>query len=169
MKNFISVLIVFLSYSFAFSQNSFKTIVKDSISAIPLVGVTAQFKEINSTTITNEIGAIEFNNIPDGKHTLMLSFVGYKTFMKTIEFPLLENIESLLLQIDEESKELDEIIVQGTRNNRTLSKIPTRVEVLTEEIDEAATMDPSKVAHLLHTQYRNSSTTNFCYEQYRQC
>ena len=48
-----------------------------------------------------------------------------------------------------ESEELDEIVVQGTRNNRTLSKIPTRVEVLTEEIDEAATMDPSKVAHLL--------------------
>jgi iron complex outermembrane receptor protein len=44
---------------------------------------------------------------------------------------------------------LDEVIVQGTRSNRSIAKIPTRVEVLTEEIDEAATMDPSKIAHLL--------------------
>lgn len=44
---------------------------------------------------------------------------------------------------------LDEIIVQGTRSNRSIANVPTRVEVLTEEIDEAATMDPSKIAHLL--------------------
>ena len=44
---------------------------------------------------------------------------------------------------------MDEVIVQGTRSNRSIAKIPTRVEVLTEEIDEAATMDPSKISHLL--------------------
>jgi outer membrane receptor for ferrienterochelin and colicins len=47
------------------------------------------------------------------------------------------------------SEVVHEVIVQGTRSNRSIAKVPTRVEVLTEEIDEAATMDPSKVAHLL--------------------
>ena len=50
---------------------------------------------------------------------------------------------------DGASEELGEIVVEGTRSNRSIGNTPTRVEVLTEEIDEAATMDPSKVAHLL--------------------
>lgn len=45
--------------------------------------------------------------------------------------------------------EMEEIVVEGTRTSKSIADIPTRVEVLTEEIDEAATMDPSKVAHLL--------------------
>lgn len=45
--------------------------------------------------------------------------------------------------------QLDEIIIEATRGNKTIDNIPTRVEVLTEEIDEASTMDPSKIAHLI--------------------
>ena len=51
--------------------------------------------------------------------------------------------------MDSDEELLDEIIVEGTRSNRSIDDVPTRVEVLTEEIDEASTMDPSKVAHLL--------------------
>ena len=45
--------------------------------------------------------------------------------------------------------EIDEIIIEVTRGNRTVANLPTRTEVLTEEIDEAASMEPSKISHLI--------------------
>ena len=43
-------------------------------------------------------------------------------------------------------------MVVSSRANRSVANIPSRIEVITDEIEEAATMDPSKIAHLLmHT------------------
>ena len=44
---------------------------------------------------------------------------------------------------------IEEVQVEATRTNRSIANIPTRTEVLTEEIDEAASMEPSRIAHLL--------------------
>jgi len=64
-----------------------------------------------------------------------------------LNFPLEQVIPMVCLE--PLNVEMEQILVVGTRSNRSIAKIPTRVEVLTEEIDEAATMDPSKIAHLL--------------------
>ena len=74
--------------------------------------------------------------------------MGYRTLELEVYFPLSQPIEVVFLAPNREN-ELGEVIVQGTRSNRSIAQTPTRVEVLTEEIDEAATMDPSKIAHLL--------------------
>lgn len=129
-------------------QNTFKTTVKDSLTNQKLVGVNVAIKGTQLAASSNENGEIEISNIPNGKQILVFTFIGFVTLEKTIDFPQTTTIPDILLLADE-SETLDEVIVQGTRNNRTISKIPTRVEVLTEEIDEAATMDPSKIAHLL--------------------
>lgn len=39
--------------------------------------------------------------------------------------------------------------MEATRTNRSVANVPTRTEVLTEEIDEAASMEPSRIAHLI--------------------
>ena len=44
---------------------------------------------------------------------------------------------------------IEEIKVEATRTNRSVANVPTRTEVLTEEIDEAASMEPSRIAHLI--------------------
>lgn len=86
-------------------------------------------------------------------------------FISQLLFQSLYSQTKVLIDTSKKKEEhLEEIIIQGTRNNRTIAKTPTRVEVLTEEIDEAATMDPSKVAHLLtHStgiQVQQTSATN---------
>ncbi len=40
-------------------------------------------------------------------------------------------------------------MVEATRTNRSIANVPTRTEVLTDEIDEAASMEPSRIAHLI--------------------
>lgn len=148
MRNYLLLLTVLYGMNSAFSQNTFKTIVKDSIKNQKISSVNVIMKGTQLGASSNEKGEIEINNVPNGKQIFVFSFLGYKTLEIEIDFPQTSVIETILMQ-EVESEELEEVVVQGTRNNRTLSKIPTRVEVLTEEIDEAATMDPSKVAHLL--------------------
>jgi outer membrane receptor for ferrienterochelin and colicins len=148
MRNYLIFFALLFGIQFSFSQNTFKTTVKDSITNQNISGANIIIKGTQIGASSNEKGEITLNNVPNGKQVLIFSFIGYRTLEIEIDFPQTSIIETVFLHEDE-SEELEEIVVQGTRNNRTLSKIPTRVEVLTEEIDEAATMDPSKVAHLL--------------------
>lgn len=130
------------------SQNLLRAIVKDSSNDIPISGVTAFFKGLNRGAGSDSLGMIYISDIPDGRHILYLSHVGYFGRHISLDFPLaVTDLVIILLTPDEEA--IEEVVIQGTRSNRSIANTPTRVEVLTEEIDEAATMDPSKIAHLL--------------------
>ena len=148
MTKYIIIFLMLFSIQKAFSQNTFKTIVRDSLTSETLIGANASLKGTSNGAVSNEKGEIILSNIPNGKQIIRFSYVGYKTAEQEFEFPLSQPIETIFLSSNTENH-LGEVIVQGTRSNRSIAKIPTRVEVLTEEIDEAATMDPSKIAHLL--------------------
>jgi iron complex outermembrane receptor protein len=148
MTKYIIIFLMLFSTQKAFSQNTFKTIIKDSLTNETLIGANASLKGTSNGAVSNEKGEIILSNIPNGKQIIRFSYVGYKTAEQEFEFPLSQPIETIFLSSNTENH-LGEVIVQGTRSNRSIAKIPTRVEVLTEEIDEAATMDPSKIAHLL--------------------
>jgi iron complex outermembrane receptor protein len=133
--------------TFAFGQHTFTTILKDSAAAELLSGATAKIKNTGKGAVADKNGIITIENIPSGQQIIVISCIGFETLYLSLDFPLQQNIPSIYLE--PVNKEMAEIVVVGTRSNRSIAKIPTRVEVLTEEIDEAATMDPSKIAHLL--------------------
>lgn len=146
INTYCSLLVLLLS-SITFGQNTFKTQLKDSLHNEDLIGVTVQLKGTRNGALSNLNGEIELTNIPNGRQTLIFSYVDHETLEIVLKFPLLNEIPIIFLAGIK--LELDEVIVTATRSNRSIANTPTRVEVLTEEIDEAATMDPSKVAHLL--------------------
>ena len=74
--------------------------------------------------------------------------LGYALNEQVYNFPLTAN-DTIKIGLTEKTDSVEEVVVQGTRSNRSIARTPTRVEVLTEEIDEASTMDPSKIAHLV--------------------
>ena len=148
MTKYFFIFLILFSLQNVFSQNTFKTIIKDSSTTEILIGARASIKGTNNGALANADGEIILSNILNGKQIIRFSYVGYKTVEQEFEFPLRQQIEVVFLSSNTENL-LDEVIVQGTRSNRSIAKIPTRVEVLTEEIDEAATMDPSKISHLL--------------------
>lgn len=121
--------------------------VKDSATNEVLVGASVILKGTGTGKNTDENGKVILINIPGGEQTFIIRMPGYKEKEMRFTFPKGDDLEIIFLT--EEMGKLEEIVIEGTRSNRSIDNIPTRVEVLTEEIDEASTMDPSKIAHLI--------------------
>lgn len=130
------------------AQNTFNAIIKDSLTNEPLQAVTVSIKNTVITSKSTESGKVKIVNIPIGPQVVIISYVGYKTKETVFSFQF-QDTTTIEILLSPEEGNLEEVVIQGTRSNRSIANTPTRVEVLTEEIDEAATMDPSKVAHLL--------------------
>ncbi len=145
MKKILLLLLLIVS-NYLHAQNQLEIIIKDSLTQEPLVGATVLIKGTSFGQSANLDGKIFLTNLPDSIQNYIVRMVGYKEKVYRFSAKGIESVKFLLIP---DIEELNEIIIEGTRSNRSIDDIPTRVEVLTEEIDEASTMDPSKVAHLL--------------------
>lgn len=149
MKKSLLFLLISLCYGIpVFSQHTFKAILKDSVTLEPLVGAAAVIKGTGTGASADLNGEITLANVPGGRQTIVFSYLGYHASEHTYTFPLSGSLPLTIL-LSPAVDVLDELIIEATRGNKTIDNIPTRVEVLTEEIDEASTMDPSKIAHLI--------------------
>ncbi len=148
MKKILLFLFAITICSSITAQNTFKAIIKDGKTKELLIGATASVAGTRNGAITNEYGFVEINNIANGKQTIQVSMLGYALNEQVYNFPLTAN-DTIKIGLTEKTDSVEEVVVQGTRSNRSIARTPTRVEVLTEEIDEASTMDPSKIAHLV--------------------
>jgi outer membrane receptor for ferrienterochelin and colicins len=128
------------------AQNTYRVIIRDKTTNENLVGAVVQLQGTQNAMTTDRNGEVQLINITDSVQVIVITILGYETFNDTVSFPT--NDKRIVYMVPE-SKIMDEVIVEGTRSNKSIDNIPTRVEVLNEEIDEASTMDPSKIAHLL--------------------
>ncbi len=146
-KNFLTLFFILCSIA-PFAQNTFTAQIKDTISGEPLIGASIALKGTAIGTMADTQGKLTLDNIPNGEQTLMFSFIGYETKAMNFTFPLPVNGRIVIFMHPSE-EELEEIIIEATRANRSVANLPTRTEVLTEEIDEAASMEASKISHLI--------------------
>lgn len=145
---FIYTALLLLCSTLSWAQNSFTAIVEDADSNEPLPGATVQIEGTDIGAVADLNGKVSLNAIPDGTHTLLFSYVGYESRQQEILFPY-QGQQPLMVRL-ESGEELEEIIVTATRGSRTLSDIPTRVEVLAaEELGEKAVMNSTNIAMLL--------------------
>ncbi len=128
------------------AQENIRFVVRDSATQLAIEDVQVVLKGSGRGTITDSLGNAFIENLSNGLNTFVFQAHGYQLFTLEIALPLKSVMDVFLVS---EEQELEEIIVEGTRSNKSISNSPTRVEVLTEEIDEASTMDPSKIAHLI--------------------
>lgn len=145
MKKVIAFLFLTIPF-FSNAQFVFTGFITDKITGEPIVGATVLNKETGKGTVTDAEGKFSLGGLSVTDTSFVIRYVGYK---EIIFYTAVLNNTPLKIMMEPDEELLDEIIVEGTRSNRSIDDIPTRVEVLTEEIDEASTMDPSKVAHLL--------------------
>lgn len=150
----ITVLVMALLYTaIAFSQNTFKAIIKDAKTNEILIGATAILPGTKIGATSDTVGVIILNNIPDGKQVIQFRYVGYETRLDTLTFPFTQSQPMLILLQAEgkgEGKELAEVVIGATRSSRTIANIPTRVEVISgEELDEKGNMKPGDIRMLL--------------------
>lgn len=150
--------LLFLGF-YSQGQNQIQFQILDSESKEPLPGANVLIKGTNIGESANFEGYIILNNVPNGIFQVQISFVGYQSKSQPIEVP--NSNASIIIYLEEAESTLEEIYVEATRANKTISNLPTRTEVLTDEIDEAASMEPGRVSHLLtHTTGVQVQTTS---------
>ena len=146
MKYIFCFLILLLSGMLK-AQGTCNILVRDSITKELIYGVKAVIKGLKIGAITNQAGLAVIKDVPNGTQTIMYSSIGYTSKENLIEIED-GGVLQLTVILAPIAQELDEVYIEATRANRTVANLPTRTEVLTEEIDEAASMEPSKIAHL---------------------
>lgn len=160
MKSTLLLITILLNLSWALAQNKFSATLKDAETNESLIGVKVF---VNGTQIggsTDSEGKILLSNIPIGEQEITFSYIGYEQQKITYSFPVSENLVQTIL-LKPISDQLDEIILVSSRANRSIGRLPTRIEALTDEIDEAASMEPSRISHLItHTTGVQVQTTS---------
>ena len=103
-----TILIIFYFIGFAFSQEgTVYGFITDEKSGEALIGANVFIQETGVGMATDFNGYYVLQDIPGGKHSIMVSYVGYKVFRKSIELGADESLK-LDIQLLEELLELNQ-------------------------------------------------------------
>ncbi len=131
------------------AQNTFEVTVIDKNDGEPMIGVTAKVADAGVTAVSGVDGKVALKGVPDGRHAVTFSYIGYEDETREYTFPMRDG-ERPTVEMREDEEELEEIVVQTTRGTRTIESVPTRVEFISgEELDEKASMKPGDIRMLL--------------------
>lgn len=83
----------------------------------------------NIGTQANEDGKFTLTHAPDGKQTIQVTSVGYKTKLLTVHISA-EKSNNLLIEIEEENTQLNEVVVTGTMKETTVNESPAPIQIL---------------------------------------
>lgn len=147
-KQYVLTVFILLISLIGFAQNNVNVIVLDSVTNQSVMNAEVSLAATGNKVYTDFKGNALLTDIPNGNQSLLISYAGYKSVVLNLSFPLSDSsTKKIFLSANE--LELDELVIEATRAHKPVADLPTRTEVLTEEIDEAASMEPSKIAHLI--------------------
>lgn len=153
MKRLFVLVAALLYTALAYSQNTFKAVIKDGKTNEPLIGATVLLQGTTQGATSDTAGRISLSSIPNGTQVIQFRYVGYAARLDTLNFPLTSS-EPLVVQLtpseEGEGEKLTEVTVSATRSSRTIANIPTRIEVISgEELEEKGNMKPGDIRMLL--------------------
>ncbi len=93
-------------------------IVKDKNTGEPLIGSVVQVKGSNTQMTTTGLdGTFSLKDLPDnGRVTLVITYMSYKTKEVTVD---MSTPSQLTIDMEEDAKQLGEVVVTGFKSNRT--------------------------------------------------
>lgn len=97
---------------------------KDKANGEGLIGATVYVPQLKTGVITNSYGFYSIS-IPQGNYSVSYSFIGYQT-----QTPLIELNESkqVNLMLEEDSKQIDEVVITGEKKNRNVENLQMSME-----------------------------------------
>lgn len=102
---FSLLFIAFFTTSQLFAQHRVQGTVTDS-SGQAMAGAHLQFADLNKGTFTNSEGEFSFTDVPGGKYTLQVTYLGFRSQKKTISvLPTGSNVISIQLTPEPQSTE----------------------------------------------------------------
>ena len=118
MKKILLSAALLAAYATAASAHTIDGVVKDNKTGEPLIGTVIRVKELpNVGTTTGLDGSFTLHELPDkGKYTLVVTFMAYKTKEIVVD---VANDEMVDIPMDEDLKQLGEVVVTGHREYRS--------------------------------------------------
>ncbi len=107
--------------------------ITDAQTGQPLYGATIKISGTHLGTTTNAHGEFSFKNTGEKAVSIEISYVGYATRQVNIE-----NTGSFIELSLEPQALLSEVVVTGTKTNRRIMDVPTRMELITPAQIEAS-------------------------------
>lgn len=118
MKRLLFSAVLLAASATAIQAHTLDGIVKDNKTGEPLIGTVVRVKELpNVGTTTGLDGSFTLHELPDkGKYTLVVSFMAYKTKEIVVD---VANDDKVDIPMDEDLKQLGEVVVTGRREYRS--------------------------------------------------
>ncbi len=124
IQSFINTLILFC---FTAKAGEIKGIITCKDKAVSFASII--ILDTKTGTQADENGKFIIKNAPNGKQTIQVSSVGYKTKQLTIS--ILENkTTNLNIEIEEADGQLKEVVVTGTMKETTINESPAPIQIL---------------------------------------
>jgi hypothetical protein len=118
MKQFFLVVLLGTLYFFSYAQNAtLSGHIRDAESGEALTGATCYVPEIQKGVTSNAYGFYSVT-LPQGKHQISFSFIGYET--QIVEIDLEEN-QILDVFMVEETMQLGDVVVMAERRDRNIT------------------------------------------------
>jgi outer membrane receptor for ferrienterochelin and colicins len=145
MKHLITLIILFcFSFASLLAQTGTitgKVISKRTGQTVPFANV--QFTDSSTGSVGDAYGRFSLKNVPAGKHTLRISFVGYLSYSLEVDV-ISEEVQKLEISLDEENLNLNEVVVTGTRTAKRITDSPVIVNLInSKELDQVVAINLS--------------------------
>ena len=155
MKQFLFIYFLFIS-SIIFSQGVILSGYVTGSDSTSVTGATITLKGTTFGTVTDKKGFYKIDKIKPGTYTLRVSYIGFETLEKTVD--ILKPDTRADFFIKESNIDLNEVVVTGTKSEKTLKNVPVLTQVIsarkllelgiTNVTDALATMVPGlNVSH----------------------
>lgn len=118
MKRFLLTCAAGLAFASFAEAGPISGIVKDKKTGEPLIGSVVQVKGSNTQMTTTGLdGTFSLKDLPDnGRVTLVITYMSYKTKEVTVD---MSTPSQLTIDMEEDAKQLGEVVVTGFKSNRT--------------------------------------------------
>ena len=127
IKSYLSILLLLLYVSTSFAQTSLSGKITDSKDKTPLPGATVYFPDLKIGAATNADGVYQINNLPKGKFTVSVKYIGYSTLSLSID---LAGVTDKDFELSEGVIESKEFIVTGVSQATEKNRTPTPITLV---------------------------------------
>lgn len=115
----------------------------------PVPFATVTFKKAALSTTTNETGEYVIQDITPGRYSVIFSAPGFNTTLREVSLQAGEE-RILNIQMEEELKALNEIVITSNRRIETLDEVPSSVSVLSARQIENLALTSNSVADIMN-------------------
>ncbi|MBD0849387.1 TonB-dependent receptor [Maribacter arenosus] len=109
MKHLMLLLLVAFSLQWGYAQNTLSGTITNKEDMVPLDQVSIYLPELEKGTSTNDQGEFEIGDLPKGEYILVISYIGFETFSKSV--PINKGVNTLNVALTPSVIEMQEVIV----------------------------------------------------------